>query len=313
MNIKLNKITIIKLLLAMLAVVIFAIVLRGYLESSKNYPIGDAIMAKIADQLEFGPRYVGADGHSKVVAYISQTLTDSQIQVVNQVWVDSSGKTLNNIIGRINPDSPRRFLLGTHYDSKDRADNDKQDTSLPVPGANDSASGTALLLELAKDIKNDFRFNELGIDVVFFDAEEFEPGPYDNWQAKGSTYFAQNIDSLYPSGKPELAIVPDLVCDKDLRFYKEGLSQKNAQGDVDMMWRIGQMADGKAFSNKINSEIKDDHTALVKVGVPSILLIDLEYPYFHTSQDTLDKCSSKSLETAYSTIKSFLLAKTSAK
>ncbi len=313
MNIKLNKLTIIKILLATLVVVVLVIVLRGYLESSKNYPIGSAMMAKISAQLEFGPRHVGSAGHTMVVEYISQTLTGSQIQVVNQLWVDSSGKTLNNIIGRINPDNSRRILLGTHYDSKQRADNDKQDTSLPVPGANDSASGTALLLELAKDIKNDFRFNELGIDVVFFDAEEFEPGPYDNWQAKGSTYFAQNIASLYPNGKPELAIVPDLVCNKDLVLYKDELSLKNAQGDVDMMWRIGQMVDRKAFSNKINSEIKDDHTALVEVGVPSILLIDLEYPYFHTSQDTLDKCSAKSLETVYSTIKSFLLAKTSAK
>jgi hypothetical protein len=88
-----------------------------------------------------------------------------------------------------------------------------------------------------------------------------------------------------------------MVCDKNLKIYKEKSSVENATTLTNQFWKIAQKNNDNIFIDKISREIQDDHTPLNQAGIPSFLLIDFDYPYFHTTQDTLDKCSVKSLET----------------
>lgn len=259
----------------------------------------------IEEQLEMGPRHVGSDGHEQLGDSIIQKLKAANLSVETQVWQDESGQKLINIIGRHNPKAIRRVVVATHYDTRAQADRDRKNPTNAVPGANDGASGVAVLLHLSNHILPG-ELSDLGVDFVFFDAEEFNPGPYDNWRPKGSEYFAKNIQALYPTRNPELAIVPDLVCKVGLRLRPEGGSTQHAARFVDKLWNIGEQVDKTIYDSQPIAEIKDDHTPLNGVGVPSVLLIDLNYPEFHTTHDTIDKCSPKSLEVVYLTIKKFL-------
>lgn len=257
------------------------------------YRQGSEMMNIIKSQLELGERSVGSAGHAGVREYIGAQLRQAGVEIQQQVWTDASGQELINIVGRMNPDRPNRVIIGTHYDTKPG-----------VPGANDGASGVAILLQLAKGLRTE----TIGVDLVFFDAEEFEPGPFDNWHPKGSTYFSNNLPALYPEGRPKFMIVPDLVCRRGLVLKREEGSLGSASELTNSLWESARKINGgHIFSNITTKEIKDDHTPLNNVGVPSVLLIDLGYPEFHTSNDNLDKCSPKSLEIVYRVIRGFLL------
>jgi len=97
-----------------------------------------------------------------------------------------------------------------------------------------------------------------------------------------------------------------MVCDKNLNFKKEKASIESNPADLDFLWSIGNSLNDRAFSDSDTSEIKDDHTPLIKAGVPSILLIDLDYPYHNTTKDTLDKCSEKSMATTYEVVSKYI-------
>ena len=169
-----------------------------------------------------------------------------------------------------------------------------------MPGANDSASGVAVLVELARILNNSHIVPKVGVDIVFFDGEEgdiHQGSDHSNWKPLGSTYFAEHLNEFYGNNKPVSALVLDMVCDRDLRIYKEQSSVQNAQVQVDAFWNIAQKVNSRVFQDEVQQNIQDDHTPLNRVGIPSFLLIDFEYPPFHTTSDTLDKCSAESLET----------------
>lgn len=271
----------------------------GYQQRS----LGEEILALVSQQLRYGPRYMGSDGRAKVQQFILAELNGQVEEVIDQSWdyqaSDGSTQELTNIIGRINPQEKRRIILGTHYDSKRLADLGLKHKDEPVPGANDSASGVAVLLGIAKILNQAEELPEIGVDLVFFDAEEgdFSQGSdYSDWQPLGSTYFSQNLDSLYGEDKPITAIVLDMVCDKDLAIYKEKNSVKNAPDQVESFWSVAREVSEGLFKDEVGIGIRDDHTPLNKVGIPSLLVIDYDYPPFHTVNDTLDKCSAESLE-----------------
>ncbi len=278
------------LLGALLLLILFFVFFRNYkLRVNKT---GLEILQTISYQLNLGERSVGSPGHVRTRDFIISQLQQAGVEYQEQIWEDPSGQRLANIIGRINPDQQRRVIVGTHYD-----------THNGTPGANDGASGVAVLLQLAKDLST----INIGVDLVFFDAEEFEPGPFTDWKPKGSTYFSNNLNQLYPLSRPELAIVPDLVCKKNLVLKPEAGSIKSAPDLTDALWKIGRRIDSRIFSNQKTGEVKDDHTPLNQVGIPSVLLIDLNYPEFHSENDDLDKCSPVSLRVVYETIKKFLI------
>lgn len=264
--------------------------------NEKTFINGNEILAVIDQQLRYGPRYMGAPGHESVKKFLIAEMKEQTNNALTQSWdymgTDGNAHKMTNIIGRLYPTQERRIILATHYDSK------KKDR--PVPGANDSASGVAVLVELARILNNSHAIPNVGVDIVFFDGEEGDinqGSDYTNWKPLGSTYFAEHLDELYGNTMPVSALVLDMVCDKDLKIYKEQSSVQNAQSQVDIFWNIAKKVDSRVFQDKVGPIIRDDHTPLNQAGIPSFLLIDFEYPPYHTTGDTLDKCSAKSLET----------------
>jgi glutaminyl-peptide cyclotransferase len=266
---------------------------------------GQRAMAHIAAQLKFTPRSLDTAGHQQTIDYIKAELAKTNVDAVTtQRWVfrDGSGKAyaMTNVIARFQAANPRRVILATHYDSIVRAYRDAKTPTAPMPGANNSASGVAVLLETARVLSASDK-PPVGVDMIFFDGEE---GPKSlgagdpQWHALGSPYFAEHLKDYYPSAKPEKAVVFDMVCDRDLQLKPEPSSVASALAEVQKYWAAGIKIAPSAFIAKLTTyPISDDHSALAAVGIPSFLVIDFEYePFFNTTEDTIDKCSAQSLE-----------------
>jgi glutaminyl-peptide cyclotransferase len=266
---------------------------------------GQRAMAHIAAQLKFTPRSLDTAGHQQTIDYIKAELAKTNVDAVTtQRWVfrDASGKAyaMTNVIARFQAANPRRVILATHYDSIVRAYRDAKTPNAPMPGANNSASGVAVMLETAR-VLSASDTPPVGVDMIFFDGEE---GPKSlgagdpEWHALGSPYFAEHLKDYYPSAKPEKAVVFDMVCDRDLQLKPEPSSVASALAEVQKYWAAGVKIAPTAFIAKLTTyPISDDHSALAAVGIPSFLVIDFEYePFFNTTEDTIDKCSAQSLE-----------------
>lgn len=276
---------------------------------------GQRAMAEIAELLRFTPRAIDTPGHQQTIDYIKAEMAKTRADAVSsQRWVyegeDGKSHAMTNIIARFQPANPHRIIVATHYDSIVRAYRDAHNPNAPMPGANNSASGVAVLLETAR-VLSLLPKPAVGIDMIFFDGEE---GPKalgagdPNWHAIGSPYFAAHLHDYYPSLKPEQAVVFDMVCDRDLELKPEPSSLMSAMPDVKKFWRAGMAIAPKAFSTRTTKyPISDDHTALAAAGIPSFLVIDFEYePYFNTTQDTIDKCAATSLEAVGRTLLQYL-------
>ena len=300
--------------LAALALVLYAGASRAQqgLEPKVELWDGQRAMERIGELLRFTPRSLDTPGHQKAIDYIKAEMAKTAADVVTtQRWVysDKEGKShaMTNIIARFQPANPRRVIVATHYDNIVRAYRDAANPNAPMPGANNSASGVALLLETAR-VLSLLPKPEVGIDMIFFDGEE---GPKSlgagdpQWMALGSPHFAEHLRDYYPAAKPERAVVFDMVCDKDLELKPEPSS---AMTEVRKFWSAGLAIAPKAFSTKFTpAPIGDDHTALAAAGIPSFLVIDFEYePFFNTTQDTPDKCSAQSLQTVGRTLLQYL-------
>jgi len=294
---------------------------------------GNRAMNDIANQLTFGRRGLDTIGHEKTVVYIESQLAKTKASSVNgQQWIDT-GETGNgsswlgwdakkthgpnhamvNIVARFFPDNPRRIIIGTHYDSIVRAYADKNHPEAPMPGANNSASGVALLLETARALSAMKEPPPVGVDIIFFDGEE---GPLSlgagdrNWRALGSPFFAQHLSDIYPDEKPESAVLFDMVCYKNLKLRPEPSSVEAAKDKVEKFWNIGASISPSIFkAEPYPYKIEDDHDALMSVGIPSFLVIGFEYdPWFNTTQDTIDKCSKTNIEAVGRTLLKYIYA-----
>ncbi|MFZ1405248.1 MAG: M28 family peptidase, partial [Anaerolineae bacterium] len=181
-------------------------------------------------------------------------------------------------------------LLGAHYDTRLYADNDPDVSRRdePVPGANDGASGVAVLLELARSLDA----AAIGDDIwlAFFDAED--NGRINGWEfIAGSRFMAQNLPM--PT-KPEVVIVVDMIGDADQQIYLERNSDEKYQ---QQLWQIAaRLGFETVFIPEPKWTMVDDHIPFKEAGIPAVDIIDFDYPYWHTTQDTTDKLSGDSLE-----------------
>jgi Zn-dependent M28 family amino/carboxypeptidase len=245
-------------------------------------------------QVSFGVRFPGSSGHKKTAEFLEKELKKTADRVILQKFkYYAKGKEYNltNIIGIFEGKSKEEILLGAHYDTRMIAEREKliKDRKKPVLGANDGASGVAVLLELARLFK---KFPPpYKIILVFFDAEDQGEIPGWDW-CIGSKYFANNMEEFSPS----FAIIIDMVGDKDLQIYREMNSIKYASEIVDKIWEIGLSLNYPQFRPYPKYQIYDDHIPLNEKGIKSVLLIDFDYPFWHTLKDTLDKCDKKSLK-----------------
>jgi len=263
----------------------------------------DAMIQSIKQQVAFGPRYPKSDGHTKFVSWLENQLSPiSSNDVVRQDWKQKGVKDsygLSNFIFRIRPSSQKRIIIGTHFDTLSHS----VDGGQPIPGANNGASGTAVLIDLAKELQTNPP--KVGVDLVFFDAEEGDPeiqlGGF-GWTPWGSQYFGEHIADLYSKQKPDHAIIVDLVCSKNAKFYYESNSLSSANSQTKKLWDIGSQVDSQLFVKDTKYSVMDDHTVLQKFGIPSLLVIDFGYPELHSTTDTVEKCSGETLEKTKETL-----------
>lgn len=277
-----------------------------------QYLTGEEMLGLIKQQLSYGPRFVSSQGHDRTAVFLEREMRAFADEVYVQKWDHAAPSgaqySMANIVGRFFPEREGRIILGTHYDSKQVADKDLLYSGEPVPGANDSASGVSVLIELARYITQNKDSFSSGIDIVFFDGEEGvgDVAPNPESIGLGSRHFAQLLPTLY-SALPEQAVILDMVCDADLEIYREENSQKNAKSVVDRLWTHGISLSPNSFHNTVRYEIIDDHIPLIEAGIPSALIIDYDYPRFHTTRDTIEGCSGKSLETVAHTLRDYLI------
>lgn len=252
---------------------------------------------------EFGHRYYGAPKRAEAIEMLETELKRHTDAVFTQTFEATEQQTnvtyeLTNIIGRFNKQAEVRILLGSHYDTRLWAEEDA-DPALrnnPIMGANDGTSGVAAILALLKAVSKSPAFADIGIDAVFFDGEEFGRPTISDY-CKGSIYFANHIREVYPDKLPKAAVVLDMIAEKNVFLPREGTSNRDHSKWVnDLIWRVGKRVSPKTFSDKVGIPIFDDHAPLKRLGIPSVLMIDLDYPEWHTHRDTLDRVDAKSLD-----------------
>ena len=256
----------------------------------------------LVKQCEFGPRNPGSSGHLEFSNYLEAFLSELEGNLIVQEFIytepitnmERNGK---NFIIQFNENAEYRLLLGAHWDTRSLSDQDEEveNQSLPVLGANDGASGTSVLMELATIISA--KNPEIGIDIVFFDAEDGGFSGQPETFALGSRFFAENL----PIVKPNFAIIVDMVGDKNLSIPIERISYNIAPEKVKEIWNLAEELSLPAFKKTIDLEIYDDHVPLWEVAaIPAIDIIDFQYPnmfynHWHTQRDTPENCSPQSL------------------
>lgn len=243
-----------------------------------------------------GPRNHGSEGKRRAESWIRESLVNSGAQVsVHEFQYTPQGAnaplSFRNIVGRIKPEEKRRVLVGTHYDTRSVADKDAQPERRgdPILGANDGGSGVAVLLEMAAQWKQ--QGPPVGVDLVFFDGEDFGKDQDLEDYFLGSKAWVRD----FPDFRPEWGVILDMIGDASLRIRKERNSLARAPAIVERIWGAAERVRSEAFVDEIGGRIQDDHTAFLDQNVPVVLLIDFQYPWFHTTGDTLDKCSAASL------------------
>jgi len=257
-------------------------------------------------QCEFGPRSAGSEGHDQCKEFLIRELKKNCNRVITQEFdykdKHNPEKVYNgtNIIASVNlnPKKRKRIMLCAHWDTRPWADEDPNSSNhdQPIIGANDGASGVAVLMETARILK-DLNLN-IGVDIILFDLEDLGDHQAEQYPDSlnpfsiGSSYFAANNAGY----RPYFGILLDMVGDSDLQIKKETYSLVNAEPIVNKVWAAAQKAEASAFVDLEDGAIMDDHVPFLKRGISVIDLIDFDYPYWHTLEDTPDKCSPQSLQ-----------------
>ncbi|MFH1502900.1 MAG: M28 family peptidase [Candidatus Eisenbacteria bacterium] len=245
-------------------------------------------------QCAFGPRPPGSGAHGRTAEWLVETLSHSADEVAVQrftVPTDTGQVRLTNVIASFRPDERERVLLGAHWDTRAVAERDPEpgNRGLPIPGANDGASGVAVLLELARLMGE--RAPRVGVDIVLFDGEDGgNDGGLVDW-CLGSTYYASTMGAYCP----RYAVIVDMVGDADLSIPREPNSVDACSDIVDIVWRAAERVGSDAFLPGLGKAMYDDHVPLIRAGVPTALVIDASYAYWHTLDDTPARCSPASL------------------
>ncbi len=255
----------------------------------------DRAFADLVKQTEFGPRVPGTRGHEQCrdwlrvqLGVLADTLIEQQFRGRPPGFNDSV--LMFNYAGRFGANRSRRVLLCAHWDTRPFADMnaDSAGRHQAVLGANDGASGVALLLEIARAMRA--QAPSIGVDIAFFDGEDAGLYSQEAGWCLGSRYFADHLPAEY-----KWAILVDMVGDSALQIFKEGYSVKYSPSLVDKVWKVAAELGETAFRPEHEDEIFDDHMPLLAKGIPAIDIIDMRYPYWHTTHDSPDKCSPRSL------------------
>lgn len=258
----------------------------------------------VKKQVAFGPRVPNTKAQRECAHWLETELkkagwlTNTQFAKVKAF----NGAELDcyNIMGQLNPQAEKRILLAAHWDSRPFADRDFKDKSKAIDGANDGASGVAVLLQIAHSIARDTALRNLGVDIVFFDAEDYgKPasamvGDAENSWCLGSQYWAAHIP--VEGYKAEFGILLDMVGAKNAVFPKETFSMRYAMKQTNFIWDVAQaMGHKKVFPNQLGNPITDDHVYLNTIaGIPTVDIIHYNnavndfFPHHHRHTDNID-------------------------
>lgn len=260
---------------------------------------GEQALGYVRTFMEFGPRVPGTEAWQRAGDWIAREMRDRADTVVEQTWWHRTQKgdsiPLRNILARYRPMAENRILYVTHWDSRPVAEKsrDPSQSHNPTPGANDGGSGVGMFLALA-DVLHATP-PDLGVDLLFVDGEDYGTFSPDVDVLLGAAYFADNLPSA--NYRPLFGVVFDMIGDADLRIPQEAWSIQRAPEVVDRVWRVAaDLGYGNVFVPTATFEITDDHLPLLNRGLRVIDVIDLDYPYHHTVDDTIDKVSARSLK-----------------
>jgi glutaminyl-peptide cyclotransferase len=290
--------------------------LRGV--SARTVFSGDSALAYAGAQVAFGPRVPGSAAHQQAGDWIVAQMRQRADSVEVQEWthVTQSGQRLpmRNIMARFAPERANRVLYITHWDSRPTADNDRNlgARRQPILGANDGGSGVGLFVALADAFRK--TPPTVGVDLLFVDGEDW--GAFEDISDTtknrdvliGSQYFARSMPATY---KPIFGVVWDMIGDSGLQLLQEGHSVNGAPEVVARVWGVAkELAYDRFFQSQTMSPITDDHLPFLRKGLRVIDVIDIDYcadgstgcggdparNLHHTSGDTMDKLSAKSLQ-----------------
>ena len=256
----------------------------------------------LVEQCEFGPRNPNSNGYKQCLAYLQKTLSGFADTILLQPFVlddlvNEESYDLTNIIARFKVDEPEQLLIGAHWDTRPWADEDPEPEKRndPIIGANDGASGVAVVLELARILNASPP--PIGVTLVLFDGEDMGRSGIPKSYAQGSLAFAKDL----PIQKPDEAIILDMIGDAELHIPIERFSYQQNRKLVKKLWGLAKELSLDAFESRIVHTIYDDHVPLwAEAEIPAIDIIDFNYPnsysnYWHTTQDLPENCSAESL------------------
>jgi glutaminyl-peptide cyclotransferase len=271
---------------------------------------GDRAYTYLRELCQIGPRPAGSEANTRQRKRVADHFRALGAAVREQPFdgVDPlSGQPVHmaNLIASWFPDRLDRVVLAAHYDTRPFPDEEPDPARRKDPflGANDGASGVALLMEIAHHLKDSK--TPWGVDLVLFDGEELVYGPGGQYVGEfflGSKAFAREYAQTRraPSrGTPRYtaAIVLDMVGDKNLTIDKEPYSMDFAPKLVNDIWAVAKALKVTQFRDRIGRvAVTDDHLPLANVGIPAIDVIDFDYPHWHTTRDVPENCSAASLE-----------------
>ncbi len=263
-------------------------------------PVFDSTRAfqYLADQCALGPRNTGSEGHHRAIQLFTQHFTSLGLTVVPQKFVHADMRTgekveLTNLIVTINGKEPKRkpVIFCAHWDTRPRADQERLAAlhERPILGANDGASGTAVLMELANLLNQKTPLQT--VILVLFDGEDYGREGNIEEYFLGARYFSEHL----PATNIDYALLLDMVGDNDLKLQMEQNSYAQDSNLVKSIWKVAQDLGLSAFKPGRGPNVLDDHMPLQAKGIRAIDIIDFEYPAWHTLGDTPDKCSAFSL------------------
>jgi glutaminyl-peptide cyclotransferase len=263
-------------------------------------PVFDSTRAYryLKEQCALGPRQPESPGHERAIAYFTAHfkglgLTPAMQTFVHTDMTDGHKVPLTNILVAVPGSDPKRkpVIFCAHWDTRPRADQEASEMLRhgPILGANDGASGAAILMELANLMKKKAPLQTTWL--VLFDGEDYGAEGNIEEYFLGARHFADNL----PAAHPEYLLLFDMVGDKDLRLPMEQNSLKQSPAIVQKIWARAQSLGLKAFEPRPGPSVLDDHMPIQSKGIPAIDIIDFEYPAWHTQGDTPDKCSAYSL------------------
>lgn len=260
---------------------------------------GDAAYNYAKAQVAFGPRVPGTPAARQAGDWIIRQMRARADTVIVQsfIYTTADGKKLplRNILARFRPELPNRVLYLTHWDSRPISESatTEAERKMPVPGANDGASGVGMFVALGDVLKKTKPV--VGVDLLFTDGEDYgQFGPPEVDVLIGAKYFAAHLPS--PGYKPLYGVLWDMIGDKDLRIPYEMNSFQQVPDVVSKVWQTAaDLGHADVFVEESGGSITDDHMPLLNAGLRVIDVIDLTYPPHHTPQDTMDKISPKSL------------------